>query len=186
MKKITKKSNGKKLNGKYKKKVRSHKLKAKQFIGGADDKPSSSDDLTPSPGDIDLDSPSDLDFLNDNETAKSGAYNANNSDQPMTGIAKKMQEVQSGLSVQYPGYLNTSQDEALELKLENKREYGFPGLDMKSTALLTPKIDYKSMYEKDTLSSSLVIPKDEFDIETESMKSKQQIAAEQPESESNQ
>lgn len=184
---MTKKSNGKKLNGKYNKKIRSHKLKAKQIIGGAGDdtpSPSPSSDLTPSPGDIDLDSPSELDFLNDNETAKSGAYNENNSDrQPMTGIAKKMQEVQSGLSVQYPGYLNTSQNEAVELKLENKREYGFPGLDMKSTTLFTPKIDYKSMYEKDTLSSTLVIPKDEFDQDSQSMKSEQQIAAETPQSE---
>jgi hypothetical protein len=183
MKNINKKSNVKKSNSNYKKKNRSHKLKAKQFIGGADATPSPPNNSTPSPGDIDLDSPSELDFLNDNETAKSGAYNENNSEQPMTGIAKKMQEVQSGLSVQYPGYLNTSQDQAIELKLENKREYGFPGLDMKSTALLTPKIYYKLMYEKDTLSSTLVIPKDEFDQEAESMKSEQQIAAETPQSE---
>ena len=39
------------------------------------------------------------------------------------------------------------------------------------------------MYEKDTLSSTLVIPKDEFDQEAESMKSEQQIAAETPISE---
>jgi hypothetical protein len=101
----------------------------------------------------------------------------------MTGIAKKMQEVQSGLSVQYPSYLNTSQEEAMELKLENKREYGFPGLDMKSAALFTPKINFKLMYETDSLSATLVVPKDEFDQAAESMKTDEQIAAEkvQPE-----
>ncbi len=188
MKKITKKS-----NRKYKKNIRSHKLKTK-MLGGADDTPSISpspgDGSTPSPGmgstpspdDIDLESPSDTDFLNDNESAKSGAYNSNNSDeQPMTGIAKKMQEVQSGLSVQYPGYMNTSQAEAVELKLENKREYGFPGLDMKSAELFKPKINYKLMYEIDSLSATLVIPKDEFDVEATLMKSEEQIAAEQSE-----
>lgn len=176
MKKITKKS-----NRKYKKNIRSHKLKTK-MLGGADDTPSPpiGEGSTPSPGDIDMESPSDVDFLNDNESAKSGAYNANNSNQqPMTGIAKKMQEVQSGLSVQYPGYMNTSQDEAIELKLENKREYGFPGMDMKSAGLFTPKIDYKLMYEVDSLSATLVIPKDEFDVEARSMKSEEQIAAEE-------
>lgn len=166
----------KKSNRRYKKKAHSHKLKAK-MLGGDDQTPSNS---TPSPGDIDLESPSDLDLLNDNESAKLGVYNSNNSNQtPMTGIAKKMQEVQSGLSVQYPGYMNTSQDEAIELKLENRREYGFPGLDMKSTKLFTPKINYKLMYETDLLSATLVIPKDEFDLEARSMKSDEQIAAEE-------
>ena len=176
MKKMTKKST-RKYN---KKKVRSHKLKSKMIGGAGNDTPTPSltPSSTPSLGEIDLDSPSDFD---DNESAKSGVYDENNSDQqPMTGIAKKMQEIQSGLSVQYPGYLNTSQDEAMSLKLENKREYGFPGLDMKSSKLFTPKIDYKLMYEKDLLSSVLVIPKDEFDQEAESMKSEEQKMAEQP------
>ncbi len=175
MKKITKKS-----NRKHKKNVRSHKLKTKEIIGGADDTPSPGGlPSSPSSGDIDISSPSDLDFLNDDNDAKLGVYDENDSDQkPMTGIAKKMQEVQSGLSVQYPSYLNTSQEEAMKLKLENKREYGFPGLDMKSATLFTPKIDYKLMYETDSLSAILVIPKDEFDQEAESMKTDSQIAAE--------
>ncbi len=105
--------------------------------------------------------------INDNDNgkkAKSGAYNKNKelNSSSNTGISKQLQELQSGLSLQYPGTLNKSQENALKNKLENVRNSGFPGLEIKPTEQFKPKIKYQTMYESDLLSSILAVSKDEF------------------------
>jgi hypothetical protein len=122
----------------------------------------------------------DNDFDEEDKSAKTGAYN-NNEDKELTGLAKQLQETQGGLSFQYPGPLNITQEQALKDKLNNVREEGFPGLEMKAIAQFKPKINYKKMYETDLLSSILVIPINEFDIEANNNKSSDQLEVEQME-----
>ena len=146
----------------------------------SNDSPLSPDSLSPQIDETPMQN-DDLDVLmNNNElTAKSGVYNSNENTTPLTGLAKKKQEAISGLKLQYPGYLNTKQENALSLKLDDVREYGFPGLDIKTMSQFTPKINYKLMYETDALSAILSIPDDEFDTQAEELKSNEQRAAEE-------
>ena len=128
---------------------------------------------------IDIDDQDDL-LLNDldnneNKSAKIGAYNKNESEGELTGIAKKLQEEQGGLSLQYPGELNITQEQALKDKLNNVREEGFPGLNITSTSQFKPKINYQKMYESDLLSAQLVIPRDEFNTNSKRSQSSEQV-----------
>jgi len=149
---------------KHKTKI-STKLKKSQQTGGA--KNNNNNEI-----DIDDD---DLLFNNNNNNnnnhAKTGAYNQSNNYNESTSISKALQERQAGLSLQYPGQLNVSQEEAMRNKLDNIREPGFPGLNINSMSQFKPKINYKLMYEVDLLSATLVIPKDEFNTESNESKS---------------
>ncbi len=116
---------------------------------------------------------------NNNNHAKTGAYNRESGQNESTSISKALQERQAGLSLQYPGQLNVSQEEAMRNKLENVRQPGFPGLNINSMAQFKPKINYKLMYESDLLSASLIIPNDEFDEEANQLKSNNQKEAEE-------
>lgn len=112
---------------------------------------------------------------NENKSAKTGAYNKNNSNGELTGIAKELQKTQGGLSFQYPGTVNITQEQALQNKLNNVREEGFPGLNINIKGQFKPKINYQKMYESDLLSAGLVIPKDEFNTNSEKYKSDEQV-----------
>lgn len=116
---------------------------------------------------------------NDNNGAKTGAYNKSSNSNESTSISKALQERQAGLSLQYPGQLNVSQEKAMRNKLENIRQPGFPGLNINSMAQFKPKINYKLMYENDLLSASIIIPKDEFNTESNELKSNNQKEAEE-------
>jgi hypothetical protein len=146
----------------------------KKHTGGAE--PSKKDD-----NEIDLAN----DLFNDNlldeenKSAKTGAYNKNDSNGELSGIAKELQETQGGLSFQYPGPLNISQEQALKDKLNNVREEGFPGLEMKATEQFKPKINYKKIYETDLLSSTLIIPTSEFDNTSNNNKTTEQLEVEE-------
>jgi hypothetical protein len=119
----------------------------------------------------------DNDLDDENKSSKKGVYNKNDAEE-LTGIAKELQETQGGLSFQYPGPLNISQEEALKAKLNNVREEGFPGLEIKATEQFKPKINYKKIYETDLLSSTLVIPINEFDTEANNNKTPEQLEVE--------
>ena len=120
-----------------------------------------------------------INLNNENKSAKVGAYNKNEFEDELTGIAKELQKTQGGLSFQYPGPLNITQEQALKDKLNNVREEGFPGLEMKSTEQFKPKINFQKMYESDLLSSTLVIPINEFDTDANNYKSKEQLEVEE-------
>ena len=128
---------------------------------------------------IDIDDQDDLllnDFdNNENKSAKIGAYNKNESEDELTGIAKKLQEEQGGLSLQYPGEVNITQEQALKDKLNNVREEGFPGLNISPNSQFKPKINYQKMYESDLLSAQLVIPRDEFNTNSKRSQSSEQV-----------
>lgn len=116
---------------------------------------------------------------NNNNYAKTGAYNQSNNEPEMTSISKSLKERQDGLSLQYPGQLNVSQEEAMKSKLENIRKPGFPGLNINSMLQFKEKINYKLMYETDLLSASIIIPRDEFNTESNELKSNNQKEAEE-------
>ncbi len=148
------------------------KSKSKSQTGGAEPEKNT---------EIDIDDAlfNDNDLLNnENKSAKSGAYNKNDNGE-LSGIAKELQETQGGLSFQYPGPLNISKEQAMKDKLNNVREEGFPGIEMKAIAQFKPKINYKKMYETDLLSSTLVIPVNEFDIAANNNKSPEQLEVEE-------
>ena len=162
------------IKGKKNRKItKRNKHRSKYQTGGADPSKNKNNNEI----DISDDLFDNIDLDEENKSAKTGAYNKNG-DEELSGIAKELQETQGGLSFQYPGPLNISQEQALKDKLNNVREEGFPGLEMKATEQFKPKINYKKMYETDLLSSTLVIPVNEFDTEANNNKSTEQLEVE--------
>ncbi len=85
------------------------------------------------------------------EHALVGAYNNPKKGKPDLELNKAIQESRSGLFLDYPGTMNTSKENAVKLKLRDKRQEGFTDYKGEITDEIEPKFLANNFYPKDSV-----------------------------------